>query len=614
MKIISLRFKNINSLKGEWKIDFSQEPFASNGLFAITGATGAGKTTLLDAICLALYHRTPRLNEPSPADKVMTRHTGECLSEVEFEVKKKRYRAFWEVRRARGAADGKLQPAKVELAEVSGIGGDEISVGDESSVGDKIIADKVKDKDSKIANITGLDFGRFTKSMLLSQGEFAAFLNAKADSRAELLEQITGTEIYGEISEEVFNRFRDEENQLNQLRDRSQNVDVLGREAIEEQKANKTQIEEVIKNVKKELIGHQQAINDLNKYETLEQQLAVAKANSIQAEQAIKGSAQALQQLANSEPANKLQPLSLNAEKEAKALMALVNVAEALNKSQLINADEIADFTPKKAAEKAAYDAVVAEGVATNSLITERVIPLDEKVKGLKLQYLELSSEEKRIQDQLGLLQQDNDALNYNIQKDIGEKTELESYLRENAHYEKLQSSLPLWQVKFEGRVKQKQQITGYEKALLHSKAEIKLLQTTQTQQQKQISFEEPTLLERNNAEKNSQRELAGILNGESVEMVSAAFHRHANQQTALSECVHIFESYQSNASNLAQQQQQLQKLMGDKTYVKGTVEQFRKDYSRQKKLIEEIEKTVKLEQQIVSLNKIGRASCRERV
>jgi exonuclease SbcC len=77
MKIISLRFKNINSLKGEWKIDFSQEPFASNGLFAITGATGAGKTTLLDAICLALYHRTPRLNEPSPADKVMTRHTGE---------------------------------------------------------------------------------------------------------------------------------------------------------------------------------------------------------------------------------------------------------------------------------------------------------------------------------------------------------------------------------------------------------------------------------------------------------------------------------------------------------------------------------------------------------
>ena len=58
MKILSLRLKNLNSLKGEWKIDFTAEPFASNGLFAITGPTGAGKTTLLDAICLALYHET----------------------------------------------------------------------------------------------------------------------------------------------------------------------------------------------------------------------------------------------------------------------------------------------------------------------------------------------------------------------------------------------------------------------------------------------------------------------------------------------------------------------------------------------------------------------------
>ena len=40
MKILSLRLKNLNSLKGEWKIDFTAEPFASNGLFAITGATG----------------------------------------------------------------------------------------------------------------------------------------------------------------------------------------------------------------------------------------------------------------------------------------------------------------------------------------------------------------------------------------------------------------------------------------------------------------------------------------------------------------------------------------------------------------------------------------------
>jgi len=52
MKILSLSFANLNSLKGQWKIDFNQSPFIDNGLFAITGPTGAGKTTILDAIFL----------------------------------------------------------------------------------------------------------------------------------------------------------------------------------------------------------------------------------------------------------------------------------------------------------------------------------------------------------------------------------------------------------------------------------------------------------------------------------------------------------------------------------------------------------------------------------
>ena len=117
MKILSLRFKNINSLKDEWKIDFTASPFAENGLFAIIGPTGSGKTTILDAICLALYHRTPRLAVISKStNELMTRGTSECLAEVEFEVKGVGYRAFWSQRRARDNADGNLQDAQVELA------------------------------------------------------------------------------------------------------------------------------------------------------------------------------------------------------------------------------------------------------------------------------------------------------------------------------------------------------------------------------------------------------------------------------------------------------------------------------------------------------------------
>ncbi len=217
MKILSVRLQNLNSLRGEWKVDFRDEAFAQSNLFAITGPTGAGKSTLLDAICLALYHQTPRLKTLSQtSNELMSRHSSECLAEVEFAVRDKCYRAFWSQRRSRGALDGKLQAAKVELATLDG----------------EILTDKSNEKLRITEQLTGLDFARFTRSMLLSQGNFAAFLNADANERAELLEELTGTEIYGQISMRVFEQCRELKQQQELKQAQIQGLSLLSQEQM----------------------------------------------------------------------------------------------------------------------------------------------------------------------------------------------------------------------------------------------------------------------------------------------------------------------------------------------------------------------------------------------
>jgi exonuclease SbcC len=203
MRILQIRFKNLNSLVGEWNIDFTHPAFASDGIFAITGPTGAGKTTILDAICLSLYGRTPRLSKVTKSgNEIMSRHTGECFAEVTFETQSGRFRCHWSQHRARRKPDGELQAPRHEIADADS---------------GQIFEVKLRGVAEQIETATGMDFNRFTRSMLLAQGGFAAFLQAAPDERAPILEQITGTEIYSRISMRVHERRSAERNKLDML-------------------------------------------------------------------------------------------------------------------------------------------------------------------------------------------------------------------------------------------------------------------------------------------------------------------------------------------------------------------------------------------------------------
>ena len=243
MRILAIRGKNLASLAEPFEILLNAGPLEQVGLFAITGQTGAGKSTILDALCLALYDKIPRLPDghgfaighkdedenlrvtSNDVRSILRRGTSHAFAEVDFIGKDKHhYRARWEVSKARGKADGRLQAQEVTLSNI---------------VSGQLIGQGKKNTLEAISELIDLNFDQFRRSVLLAQGDFAAFLKAKKDERSGLLERITGTDIYSELSIAAFERARQEKDALNQIANRMQYqipLDETARHTLEQQR------------------------------------------------------------------------------------------------------------------------------------------------------------------------------------------------------------------------------------------------------------------------------------------------------------------------------------------------------------------------------------------
>lgn len=287
MKILAIRLKNLASIEGIFEVDFLKEPLCSAGIFAISGPTGAGKSTILDALCLALYDKTPRFAasgenlyladvgdsqvNQSDVKNILRRGTGEGFAEVDFlGVTGHRYRSHWRVRRARSKPTGSLQ---AQFMQVFDLDAEEELQGTKTELLNQLVA------------LVGLTYEQFTRTVLLAQNDFATFLKSREAVKAELLEKLTGTEIYSRISREVYSRCKQAEELLNQLKRTVSMIEILPEEEWQALQKEKERLKEEREKGTKALAELNAQLNVFRSLQAVQEQRAAKQSEEAREEE-----------------------------------------------------------------------------------------------------------------------------------------------------------------------------------------------------------------------------------------------------------------------------------------------------------------------------------------
>jgi exonuclease SbcC len=200
VKIHLIETVNLNSLYGAQKVDLD-DALAGESLFLIYGPTGSGKSTLMDAVSLALFGATPRLNAKQgnaafDPRAIMSRGTWQCSATVVFskleDGARQAYRATWTCERAWKKPDGRKKTPTRSLERLA-----------LDKPSDILVSSDIKKEFAPVFKkvLEGFGVEDFNRSMLLAQGQFDAFLGAPPAQRAEILERLTDTSIYQRLGQ-----------------------------------------------------------------------------------------------------------------------------------------------------------------------------------------------------------------------------------------------------------------------------------------------------------------------------------------------------------------------------------------------------------------------------
>ena len=251
MKILKLTLNNINSLKGIHIIDFKNKKL-NDKLFIISGETGSGKSTLLDAISLALYGETQRIDF-TQSSELITQGASNAYAEVIFEINAQEYRSRFEQ-----TLEANMCRANMSLTSKG-----------------KTLMEGVPQVVHKNAELIGLDFEQFSSSIVLSQGLFDRFLKAKPQEQLALLEQFNQTQVYADISKKVYARYSQEQLKLKEREVLLKGLTILSPKERNSLELTQKKLKEEQQKYNLEQLIHQ--YNQKLQFNTLQREVEVSK-------------------------------------------------------------------------------------------------------------------------------------------------------------------------------------------------------------------------------------------------------------------------------------------------------------------------------------------------